>query len=65
MNLEKILAELRVEREQVDAAIVALEGLSSSLPRRRGRPPKWLADVKGTKGPRGQRDHDRRSGKSK
>src|SRR5271157_3351288 len=38
MNLEQIVAELKAERDQIDNAIAALNGIS---PRpRRGRPPK-------------------------
>jgi hypothetical protein len=42
MDIQKILAELREHRDQVAAAIEALEGISSQQKPRRGRPPKWL-----------------------
>jgi len=38
VNLQRIVAELKAERDQIDHAIAALNGLST--PRRRGRPPK-------------------------
>ena len=46
MDVTKILAELRVEREQIEEAIISLERLARSRGRRRGRPPKWLATPK-------------------
>ena len=59
MNLSKILADLRREREQIDEAILSLERLAAGSGPRRGRPPGWLkahkrpgrpAGSKGTKG---------------
>jgi hypothetical protein len=38
MNLTKILADLRQEREQIDEAILSLERLSAGSGPRRGRP---------------------------
>lgn len=49
MNLTKILAELRREREQIDEAILSLERLAAGSGPRRGRPPAWLKAHK-TKG---------------
>lgn len=48
MNLPKMLAELRRERDLIDEAIACLERLlaASSKPRR-GRPPNWLKTYKG------------------
>jgi hypothetical protein len=40
VNLQQIVAELKAERDQIDSAIAALNGISA--PRRRGRPPKAL-----------------------
>ena len=51
MNLNKILAELRQEREQIDEAIVSLERLAAGSGPRRGRPPRWLQAHKGTSRP--------------
>jgi len=42
MNLEKILAELWDEKRRIDDAISALERISATTPKRRGRPPAWL-----------------------
>ena len=42
MDLSKIIAELRTERDRLDQAIVALERLSRKNNPRRGRPPAWL-----------------------
>jgi hypothetical protein len=47
MDIHNILAELRTEQERLQEAILTIERLAaSSLGRRRGRPPKWLANVK-------------------
>lgn len=45
MDIDKILAELRKEREHIDAGIVAFERLARSGGRRRGRPPAWMAEI--------------------
>ena len=42
MNLEKILSELWDEKRRIDDAISALERISATTPKRRGRPPAWL-----------------------
>jgi len=44
MDLSKVLTELRAELEHLDAAILSLERLQQEG-RRRGRPPKVLAEV--------------------
>lgn len=46
MNYLQILDELRGERDMVDHAIAVLEQLQVGAPRRRGRPPRWLAERK-------------------
>jgi hypothetical protein len=46
MDILKMLAELRAEREQVEEAIIVLERIDLGRGKRRGRPPKWM---KGTK----------------
>ena len=46
MDIDKMLAELRVKREQIEEAIEALERLAESKKPRRGRPPKWLKEGK-------------------
>jgi hypothetical protein len=40
-----MLAELRLEREQIEEAILTLERLGRGRGRRRGRPPSWLKDA--------------------
>jgi len=42
MDILKMLSELRVEREQIEEAILSLERLSRGQGKRRGRPPKWM-----------------------
>jgi hypothetical protein len=42
MDIQKILAELREQRDQVAAVIAALEEMVYQQAPRRGRPPKWL-----------------------
>ena len=46
MDVQKILAELRQEREQIEEAIVSLERLAHGRGKRRGRPPAWMTDAK-------------------
>ena len=46
MDVTKILAELRLEREQIEEAIMSLERVATGRGRRRGRPPKWMAEAK-------------------
>ena len=45
MDVSKILAELKAEREQIEEAIVSLERLARGRGRGPGRPPNWMADV--------------------
>jgi hypothetical protein len=39
MEINKVLNELRSERDEIDKAIAALERVGG---KRRGRPPKWM-----------------------
>jgi hypothetical protein len=48
MDLGKVLAQLREELENLDAAILSLERLQQEG-RRRGRPPKALSQLKATR----------------
>jgi hypothetical protein len=41
-----MLAELREERERIEQAILVLERIASGRSRGRGRPPKWMTEVK-------------------
>ncbi len=43
MDVSKILAELRDERQQIEEAILSLERLARGRGRRRGRPPAWMS----------------------
>jgi len=45
MDVSKILAELKAEREQIEEAILSLERLARGRGRQRGRPPAWMAEV--------------------
>ena len=49
MDLDKVLAQLRAELENLDAAIVSLERLQTEG-RRRGRPPKMQPPARRTGG---------------
>jgi len=42
MDVIKMLAELRQERDQLEEAIMTLERLARGRGRRRGRPPAWM-----------------------
>jgi hypothetical protein len=46
MDINKMLAELRNEREQVEQAIMVLERIARGQGKRRGRPPAWMSQVK-------------------
>ncbi len=42
MDVNKILLDLRQEREQIEDAIISLERLARGRGKRRGRPPNWM-----------------------
>lgn len=46
MDINKMLTELRVERESIEEAIMTLERLARGRGRRRGRPPAWMSNIK-------------------
>jgi hypothetical protein len=46
MDVTKMLADLREEREQIEEAIISLERLARGRGKRRGRPPAWMTEVK-------------------
>ena len=46
MDITKMLAELRAEREQIEQAILVLERIAAGRGRRRGRPPAWMTGMK-------------------
>ncbi|HUP04365.1 MAG TPA: hypothetical protein VMU19_10275 [Bryobacteraceae bacterium] len=45
MDVSKILAELKSERQQIEEAIVSLERLALGRGKRRGRPPAWMSSA--------------------
>ena len=45
MDVNKMLADLRQERQQIEEAILSLERLVRGRGRRRGRPPAWLSQI--------------------
>jgi hypothetical protein len=45
MDVSKILAELKAEREQIEEAIGSLERLARGRSRGPGRPPSWMSDT--------------------
>jgi hypothetical protein len=49
MDVTKILAELKGEREQIEEAILSLERLARGRGRGRGRPPSWMAEMTSVK----------------
>jgi len=48
MDVNKMLTELRAEREQIEEAILSLERLARGRGKRRGRPPSWLSEMRKT-----------------
>jgi hypothetical protein len=46
MDVLKMLADLRQERQQIEEAILTLERLAQGRGRRRGRPPAWMQTIK-------------------
>lgn len=46
MDVQKMLADLRQEREQIEEAILTLERLARGRGKRRGRPPAWMTAAK-------------------
>lgn len=45
MDVNKILTDLRQEREQIEDAIISLERLARGRGKRRGRPPAWMKEA--------------------
>jgi hypothetical protein len=52
MDILKMLAELRAEREQVEEAILVLERMASG----RGQPSKWMTGTKRRRRPPGSKN---------
>ncbi len=51
MDVSKMLAELRQEREAIEEAILILERLARGRGKRRGRPPLWMTNTGGDDAP--------------
>lgn len=62
MDVAKMLADLRQEREALEEAILTLERLARGRGKRRGRPPAWLAEVKKRGRPVGSKNKVNSSG---
>ena len=43
MNITRVLAELRLEHQQMEEVILSLERLARGRGKRRGRPPAWMS----------------------
>ncbi len=56
MDVTKMLADLRQEREAIEEAILTLERLARGRGKRRGRPPAWLTEVKKRGRPAGSKN---------
>jgi hypothetical protein len=46
MNVEKAIADLRLQLKVVNQVIITFERLAAIRERRRGRPPKWLKETR-------------------
>ena len=46
MDINRILEELRQEREAIDEVILLLERVQAGRSKRRGRPPRWLQEAR-------------------
>jgi hypothetical protein len=56
MDINRMLAELKGEHAGVERAILLLERLASGQSKRRGRPPKWMTQVKSRGRPPGSKN---------
>jgi len=64
MDVTKILADLRQEREQLEEAILSLERLARGRGKRRGRPPAWMVETKKRGRPPGSKNKNTTAAKS-
>jgi hypothetical protein len=60
MDVLKMLADLRQERDQLEA-ILTLERLARGRGRRRGRPPAWMSELKRRGRPPGSKNKNKES----
>jgi DNA invertase Pin-like site-specific DNA recombinase len=63
MDVAKMLADLRQEREQIEEAILSLERLARGRGKRRGRPPAWMQEVKKRGRPPGSKNKSKNEAK--
>ena len=63
MDVTKMLTDLRLEREQIEEAIISLERLARGRGKRRGRPPAWMTEVKKRGRPPGSKNKIKLEGK--
>jgi len=59
MDITKMLAELKAEREGVEQAILVLERIALGRGKRRGRPPAWIKTIKRRGRPKGSKNKPR------
>jgi DNA invertase Pin-like site-specific DNA recombinase len=64
MDVTKMLAELRQEREQIEEAIMSLERLARGRGKRRGRPPAWMTEMKRRGRPPGSKNKPKAEARS-
>ncbi len=64
MDINKMLADLRLEREAIEEAIMTLERLARGRSKRRGRPPAWMSQVKRRGRPPGSKNRPKNEAKS-
>jgi hypothetical protein len=64
MDINKMLADLRAEREQIEEAIMTLERLARGRGRRRGRPPAWMSTIKRRGRPPGSKNRPKNESKA-
>lgn len=63
MDIQNMLAELKLQRDQIDSAIAILQQLALGRGKRRGRPPGWLAAKKSAGTPEPAADAPKRRGR--
>ena len=64
MDVVKMLADLRQEREHIEEAILTLERLARGRGRRRGRPPAWMTEIKRRGRPPGSKNKPKSDNKA-
>jgi hypothetical protein len=64
MDINKMLADLKAEREQLEEAIMTLERLARGRGKRRGRPPAWMSQIKRRGRPPGSKNRPKSEPKS-